>query len=175
MKLFFHSGFYWWFVPHHLLRGHTEQGPKQSILGHFTLRLGSYSHEAKIPFIRANRTSVSFILYPGRDSNPHGRIDQGILSPSWLPIPSPRQFGTRVSGPHMSLLFYRLSFGFRSENSFGKEKDRSFWKLAKPQYFYLCYFNVSTMLLNLGEHQKRRPVVRTGFEPVLPLVAFTSQ
>jgi len=48
----------------------------------------------------------------------------------------------------MSLLFsYRLSFGFRSENSFGKEKDRSFWKLTKPQPYTLCYFNVSTIAL----------------------------
>ena len=33
----FHSGFYWWFVPHHLLRGHTEQGPKQCTLSHLCL------------------------------------------------------------------------------------------------------------------------------------------
>ena len=31
-------------------------------LGTFKLRLGSYSHEAKVPFIRAIRTSVRFVL-----------------------------------------------------------------------------------------------------------------
>ena len=33
----FHSGFYRWFVPHHLLTCTSEQGPKQSTLGHLCL------------------------------------------------------------------------------------------------------------------------------------------
>ena len=32
--------------------------------------------------------------------------------------------------PYVPTFFYRLSFVFKSENSFGKEKDRSFWELA---------------------------------------------
>ena len=74
------------------------------------------------------------------------------ISPTYcksaLPISHLTIFGTGLSISHMSLLFsYRLSFGFRSENSFGKEKDRSFWKLTKPQPYTLCYFNVSTIAL----------------------------
>jgi hypothetical protein len=37
MKPSFHSGFYRWFVPHHLLTCTSEQGPKQSTLGHLSL------------------------------------------------------------------------------------------------------------------------------------------
>lgn len=33
----FHSGFYWWFVPHHLLTCTSEQGPKQCTLSHLCL------------------------------------------------------------------------------------------------------------------------------------------
>ena len=36
----------------------------------FKLRLGSYSHEVKVPFIRAIRTSVRFVLVLGAGIEP---------------------------------------------------------------------------------------------------------
>ena len=50
--------FYRWFVPHHLLCVHHRAGSITEYLESFKLQLGSYSHEVKVPFIRANRTSV---------------------------------------------------------------------------------------------------------------------
>ena len=50
--------FYRWFVPHHLLCVHHRAGSITEYLESFKLRLGNYSHEVKVPFIRANRTSV---------------------------------------------------------------------------------------------------------------------
>ncbi len=50
--------FYRWFVPHHLLCVHHRAGSITEYLESFKLRLGNYSHKVKVPFIRANRTSV---------------------------------------------------------------------------------------------------------------------
>jgi len=60
MKLI--SDFYLWFVPHNLLPCTAEQGSEQSTLRHLNLRLGSYSHEVKVPFSGANPPSVGFIF-----------------------------------------------------------------------------------------------------------------
>jgi hypothetical protein len=55
------------------------------------------------------------------------------------------------------LPFVSLSFGVSilgQETPFGKKRDRSFWKLAKPQHFYLVYFNVLTMGLTWASFKK---------------------
>ena len=76
MKPFFHSGFYWWFVPHHLLWVHHRAGSITEYLESFiSLRLGSYSHEVKVPFIRASRTSVRFIWAGGGSRNLVARLE----------------------------------------------------------------------------------------------------
>ena len=61
--------FYRWFVPHHLLCVHHRAGSITEYLESFKLQLGSYSHEVKVPFIRANRTSVRSFPFCGVNGN----------------------------------------------------------------------------------------------------------
>ena len=98
-KLSFHAHrgfrFYRWFVPHHLLCVHHRAGSITEYLESFKLQLGSYSREVKVPFIRANRTSVrkgSFVVWTGIE---------------------PR--GTRSFKPLLYLLSYHTIFLIRQE------------------------------------------------------------
>ena len=96
MKTSFHAHrgfrFYRWFVPHHLLWVHHRAGSITEYLESFKLRLGNYSHEVKVPFIRANRTSVrSFpFWWCERESNHVARRVSTYCSTCWATTPNVR-------------------------------------------------------------------------------------
>ena len=81
MKPFFHSGFYRWFVPHHLLTCTSEQGPKQSTLGHLCLSVwvANPMEPRFLSSVLFGLLSVSFEQVPGIEPrSPHWKC--GVIT-----------------------------------------------------------------------------------------------
>lgn len=84
-------GFYWWFVPHHLLRGHVEQGPKQSTLSHLFL-FGWVATPMKSKFLSSVQVGLLSFYFSTRGGTWTLKgFSQRCLRPSCLPISTPER------------------------------------------------------------------------------------
>ena len=96
-------------------------------------------------------------LYPGRDLNPHDRNDQGILSPSCIPVPPPGQYFKKNISRSLEIFFP----GAENET---RTRDPN---LGKVMLYQLSYFRIGSANINIFfscKHEKEKNVGRPETE-----------
>ena len=138
----FHSGFYWWFVPHHLLTCTSEQGPKQSTLGHLCLSVwvANPMEPRFLSSVLFGLLSVSFEREKGFE--PSTASLEGWNSTNWATPASCDEFGTSVT-------FFYMEEGINPTNTMGS--------------FYQATFLLNASVFIALELNKRLNILWTHF------------